>query len=81
MGSTVSVDIDAHIANVELNRPDKKNAVSLDMFAELAEAGDRIRADHSVRVVVLSGAGDSFCAGIDTSIFGADGPGIGVWKQ
>ncbi len=76
MGSTVSVDIDAHIANVELNRPDKKNAVSLDMFAELAEAGDRIRADHSVRVVVLSGAGDSFCAGIDTSIFGADGPGI-----
>ena len=76
MGSTVSVDIDAHVANVKLNRPDKMNAVSLEMFAELAEVGDRISADKSVRVVVLSGSGDNFCAGIDTSIFAAGGRGI-----
>jgi enoyl-CoA hydratase/carnithine racemase len=76
MGSTVSVDIDAHIATVTLNRPDKMNAVSLEMFADLAEVGDRLGADSSVRVVVLSGSGENFCAGIDTSIFGANGPGI-----
>ena len=76
MGSTVAVDIDAHVANVTLNRPDKMNAVSLEMFAELGEIGDRIAADSSVRVVVLSGAGENFCAGIDTSIFGAEGPSI-----
>ena len=76
MGSTVSVNIDAHIANVTLNRPDKMNAVSLEMFADLAEVGDRLGADSSVRVVVLSGSGENFCAGIDTSIFGANGPGI-----
>ena len=76
MGSTVSVEIDAHIAIVTLNRPDKMNAVSLGMFADLAEVGDRLGADSSVRVVVLSGSGENFCAGIDTSIFGANGPGI-----
>ena len=76
MGSSVSGDIDAHIANVTLNRPDKMNAVSLEMFAELAEVGDRLIADRSVRVVILSGFGENFCAGIDTSIFAPDGPGI-----
>ncbi len=78
MGSTVSVDIDAHIANVTLNRPDKMNAVSLEMFSELGEVGSRIAADRSVRAVVLSGAGDNFCAGIDTAIFGREGKGIDV---
>ncbi len=76
MGSTVAVDIDAHIANVILNRPAKKNAVSLDMFAELGEIGNRIAADPAVRAVILSGAGDCFCAGIDTAIFSGNGPGI-----
>ena len=76
MGSTVSVEIDAHIAHVTLNRPDKMNAVSLEMFAELGELGDRIAADSAVRVVVLSGAGENFCAGIDTAIFETDAKGI-----
>ena len=76
MGSTVSVEIDAHVAHVTLNRPDKMNAVSLEMFAELGEVGDRIAADPSVRVVVLSGAGENFCAGIDTAIFEAEAGGI-----
>ncbi len=76
MGSTVAVDIDAHIANVTLNRPAKKNAVSLEMFAELGEIGNRIAADPAVRAVILSGAGDCFCAGIDTAIFAGNGQGI-----
>ncbi len=76
MGSTVAVEIDAHIANVTLNRPAKKNAVSLEMFAELGEIGNRIAADPAVRAVILSGAGDCFCAGIDTAIFAGNGQGI-----
>lgn len=76
MGSTVSVEIDAHVAHVTLNRPDKMNAVSLEMFAELGEIGSRIAADPAVRVVVLSGAGENFCAGIDTTIFGGEAGGI-----
>ncbi len=72
MGSTVLLEIDSHVANVTLNRPDKMNAVSLEMFAELGKVGSQIAADSSVRVVVLSGAGDKFCAGIDTTIFEAD---------
>ena len=76
MGSTVSVVIDAHVANVTLNRPDKMNAVNLEMFSELGEVGSRIAADRSVRAVVLSGAGENFCAGIDTTIFGQEGKGI-----
>ena len=76
MGSTVAVEIDAHIANVTLNRPAKKNAVSLEMFAELGEIGNRIAADSAIRAVILSGAGDCFCAGIDTAIFAGNGQGI-----
>ena len=76
MGNTVKVDTDAHVANVTLHRPEKMNAVSLEMFARLGEIGDSIAADRSVRAVVLSGAGDCFCAGIDTAIFANDGVGL-----
>ncbi len=76
MGSTVSVQIDAHVAHVTLNRPDKMNAVSLEMFVELGEIGGRLATDPSVRVVVLSGAGENFCAGIDTAIFESEAGGI-----
>jgi len=76
MGSTVLLEIESHVAKVTLNRPDKMNAVSLEMFAELGEVGSQIAADSSVRVVVLSGAGDNFCAGIDTTIFEAEAGGI-----
>ena len=60
------------MAHVELNRPSKYNALSFDMFGELAEVGDRVAGDKSVRAVVLSGAGENFCAGIDTSIFASE---------
>lgn len=72
MADSISLRVDAHVANVELNRPLKHNALSFEMFGELAEIGDRIAADASIRAVVLSGAGENFCAGIDTSLFGGD---------
>ena len=69
MSATVIVSREDHVAIVTLNRPDKMNAVSLDMFAALGEAGRELAEDRSVRAVVLHGAGESFCAGIDTGVF------------
>lgn len=73
MSETVSVSIDGHLAVVTLNRPDKANAVSLEMFDALGDAGERLATDQSVRAVVIHGAGANFCAGIDISIFGQEG--------
>lgn len=53
------------VARVTLDRPDKRNALSRALLAELAEAIDRVAADDSVRVLVLGGNGSVFCAGMD----------------
>ena len=70
MSDRVKVEIDAHVADVTLNRADKLNALDLKMFAALAEAADSIASNASVRAVVLHGAGGNFCAGIDLSVLG-----------
>ncbi len=63
---TLALSTDARgVATLTLNRPDKRNALSAAMIAELTEAAATLGADHAVRVVVLTGAGDSFCAGGD----------------
>ena len=56
---------DRGVATLTLNRPDKHNAMSGQMLQELQAAARAIAADKSVRVVVLTGAGKSFCAGGD----------------
>jgi enoyl-CoA hydratase/carnithine racemase len=71
MSERIRVTIDSGIAHVLLNRPEKKNALDGDMFEGLRQAARELADDPSVRVVVLSGAGDSFCSGIDLSNFGA----------
>ncbi|MCB1475387.1 MAG: enoyl-CoA hydratase/isomerase family protein [Rhodobiaceae bacterium] len=54
------------IAEVTLNRPDKRNALNPEMLVRLARCWEEIEADPSVRVVLLSGAGEkTFCAGAD----------------
>lgn len=70
MSDRVQIKIDAHVAEVTLNRAEKLNALDLEMFAALAEAADSIASDKSVRAVVLHGAGGNFCAGIDLSVLG-----------
>ena len=56
---------EAGIARLTLSRPDKLNSFTGEMHAELRDALDRIQANRSVRVLVLSGAGRAFCAGQD----------------
>lgn len=72
----VDVTITGGVAQVRLNRPDKRNGLDLDMFRGLVAAGEQVAADPKVRVVVLSGEGKAFCAGLDWGAFlamGADG--------
>ena len=62
----IRIDTDARgVAALTLNRPDKHNAMNAEMIDELAEAAVRLARDSAVRVVVLTGAGESFCAGGD----------------
>ncbi len=66
----VTVSVDNHVAHVLLDRADKMNALDDAMFEALIAAGDHLRGLPGVRAVVLSGAGRSFCAGLDLSSFG-----------
>jgi enoyl-CoA hydratase len=59
---------------VRLNRPDRLNAINEVMQSELRRALADLAADRSVRVVVLTGAGRGFCAGIDMRDFGPNVP-------
>lgn len=69
MSERVTVDIEDRIARVTLNRPDKHNALDRTMFEALTSAGQRLSSNRSIRAVVLTGAGDNFCAGIDVAAF------------
>ena len=55
----------AGITVATLNRPDRLNALTFQMFDELARLAAEIGADDQVRVLVLTGAGRGFCAGLD----------------
>jgi len=65
MQDRIRLTIDDGVADVRLSRPDKMNALDPDMFKAIAEAGLRLKDDRRVRVVVLSGEGRGFCAGLD----------------
>ncbi len=79
----VEFDEDSGVGRLTMNRPEKLNAMNLQMRADLAAGLERIgefddEADGvAVRVVVLEGAGDSFCAGADATEFsGGGGPSL-----
>jgi enoyl-CoA hydratase len=60
-----------HVALLTLNRPEKLNAMTADLVQQLHDHLDAIAVDPSVRVVVLTGAGRGFCAGLDLGGYGA----------
>ena len=69
----VTIDIVDHIADVRLQRPDKYNALSPEMFKALVDVGQSLAQHDDVRAVVLSGEGPGFCSGLDMSSFQAMG--------
>jgi len=62
---TIQLDHDDQIATVTLDRPDALNAITTEMLAELNTAFGSLAADPAVRVVVLTGSGRAFSAGVD----------------
>src|SRR3954470_24545738 len=80
MEDRVSISIADGIADVRLVRADKMNALDQAMFDALVAATERLSKEKAVRVVVLSGEGRAFCAGLDMGRFAAmkDKGGTGV---
>ncbi len=64
----ISYNVSGRVATVTLNRPDKLNAWTRTMEAEVRQAVEEASADDGVRVIVLTGAGRGFCAGADMSL-------------
>ena len=65
---------DGEVARITLNRPEVINALSVDLSRELSEALDYIRDNENIKVVVIDGAGDNFCAGDDLTEMSS-----GIW--
>jgi enoyl-CoA hydratase/carnithine racemase len=68
---TILYDVEDGIATITLNRPDKMNAFTARMMADMIEAFDATDADDAVKAVIVTGAGRAFCAGADLSGGGA----------
>jgi enoyl-CoA hydratase/carnithine racemase len=69
MSERVELTIDEGVAQVRLNRPEKKNALDPEMFAALDETLTRLEDQPDLRSVVLTGSGGAFCAGLDVASF------------
>lgn len=67
MTDTVTVTDNGHVRTITLNRPDKKNALSDDLAWGVIAALEEAAQLDGVRVIALTGSGDSFCAGLDLS--------------
>lgn len=69
----ILVEVEKGLACVTLNRPDRRNAMDERMVGELCESFEELGRDPSVRVVVLTGSGSTFCAGADIAWMESDG--------
>ena len=72
MAGLLEIESADDVAVVTLQRPDKRNALSIDLRVELADAFTHLSENDAVGCVVLTGAGSAFCSGMDTSQFGGD---------
>ncbi|MBW7881468.1 MAG: enoyl-CoA hydratase/isomerase family protein [Caldilineaceae bacterium] len=67
--NTILYSVDQSVALVRLNRPDRRNALTSEMLSELHDAMRRAGEDATVRAIILTGEGPTFCAGQDLAIF------------
>src|SRR3954449_7885474 len=63
--NAIEVKITGAVGTIVLNRPDRRNALTRSMLAQLAEALSDLHLEKRVRAIVLTGAGPAFCAGMD----------------
>ncbi len=69
MTSLIEYSVTDGVARITLNRPEKRNALSPELIAELRTRARRICAHAAVRVVLITGAGQDFCSGADLAAF------------
>jgi enoyl-CoA hydratase/carnithine racemase len=76
MNESLQISREGRVLHAALNRPDKRNALNVDLCRALAGAFDQAEADPAVGAVLLSGNGKSFCAGMDLNeaLFPESGP-------
>src|SRR6202044_135713 len=67
--NTVKLERDGKVALLILNRPHKRNAMSPRIHVDMAEHLEKLRYDPETKVIVITGAGESFCAGMDLKEF------------
>jgi enoyl-CoA hydratase len=67
----LEVERDGQVATLWLNRPEKRNAMSKDMWEDIPQAMAELDADMSVRTVILAGRGPAFTVGIDIALLGS----------
>ncbi len=72
MAGLLSIERHKDVAVVTLQRPEKRNALSIELRLELADAFKGLSGDEDVGCIVLTGAGSAFCSGMDTTQFGGD---------
>ncbi|MDP3180436.1 MAG: enoyl-CoA hydratase/isomerase family protein, partial [Bacteroidota bacterium] len=65
----IEIQIEGPVARINLNRPERHNALILEMIEELSHALDEVSAREDLLFVILSGNGRSFCAGADLNWF------------
>ena len=70
--SDLLMDREGPVMVLTMNRPARRNAMTLAMFGRLADAWDEIDADETIRACILTGAGDHFCAGMDLRAMAGD---------
>jgi enoyl-CoA hydratase len=73
-------DRKGEITTITLNRPKAHNALDKQLSAELNQAVREVRADRACRILILKGAGDTFCAGDDIKEFNEWGPDDAYWQ-
>ena len=66
-GPLVKIQVHDNAGTIVLNRPNKRNALSRDLIAELQQALSDMHMQKSARAVILTGSGSAFCAGMDLS--------------
>lgn len=78
--ATLRYEREGHVATLTLNRPDRLNAMTGELWAELRGVGEALRDESELRTLVVIGEGRAFSSGIDTSVF-AEGFGDAVSEQ
>jgi 2-(1,2-epoxy-1,2-dihydrophenyl)acetyl-CoA isomerase len=77
----VDLEIDGAVATVVLNRPEKLNALTLEMRQSLCDIFQRLRFDDAVRAVIVTGAGRGFCSGADVERMGTTPEDLRAGRQ